>query len=170
MKAALLAAAGIAAATLSAWAEEPKPLSLAQCVELYMGLTYLDGYDRVVKESGNEKIVKAQYKLGESRMTVALNQGALRPIVEAANKTRQAMLADLGPAPDEKSTAEQKAAYAKALAAAMDTFERSMKEPCPVTPGRIKLGNLNLGDGPDQNQIPPSVISAIMPIVDGAPR
>lgn len=167
MKSAYLAAAGLVAATLCASAEEPKKLTMDECVNVYLGLANLDAFDRIVKDGSGEKVVKAQYKLGDARMTIALDQGVLRPIVDAANKTRQSLLAEMGPAPDDKTaTAAEKAAYAKATAEAVSSFEASMKEPCPVTPGRIKLSDLKIGDGPEQNAIPPSVLAAIMPIVD----
>jgi hypothetical protein len=141
-------------------ADEPKKLTVGECVDIYIGLGNLDSYERVVKESGAEKVIRGQYRLGDARMTVALNMGALKPVAEAANKTRQEILLEVGDgkaiAPDDQ----------KAVAKATAMFEAALKEPCPVTPGRIKLSDLKIGDSPEQNQIPPSVLSAIMPIVD----
>ena len=160
MKIAFLAAAGMLAATSIASAEEPKRLTVEECVSIYIGLSALDSYQRVVKEPSGEKIISSQYKLGDARMTVALDMSALKPIAEAANKTRQAILAEVGEGEPVKPDDQ------KAIARAQAMFEASMKEPCPITPGRIKLSDLKIGDGPDQNAIPPSVLSAIMPIVD----
>jgi hypothetical protein len=111
-------------------AEDPQKLTIGDCVDLYVGLSSLDAYDRVVKEAGGaEKVVRGQYRLGDARMTVALNLGALKAIVDAANKTRQSILFEVGDGIPIKPTDE------KLTAKAMAMFEAAMKQPCPVTPG-----------------------------------
>jgi hypothetical protein len=160
MKIVSFVAAVLAVSVSFTFAEEPKKLTIGECIEVYSALANLDAFDRVVKEGGTERVVKGQYRLGEARMTIALNMGALRPVIDAANKTRQQIIAEVG----EGATTKP-----ETMVKAQEMFDRAMKEPCPVSPGHIKIGDLNLGDGPDKNQIPPSVINGVMPIVDRIP-
>jgi hypothetical protein len=73
-----------------AWAGEPINLTIQQTRELYIALSALDGYDKVVKDGANEKIVKTPYVFGGGlRLAIGRNLLAIAPTVQAFDKANR---------------------------------------------------------------------------------
>jgi hypothetical protein len=136
---------GIAAVTflfVSASVAVADDLTIGQCRDIYIALMSLD-----------------RFKLGDQRLTVALDIAALTPIWRASEVERIALASEAGGGKEIKpDTAE--------LGVFMQSFQRVLGKACPVTLGRIKAAKLKLGDDEDQNAIPPTTLAALMPILD----
>lgn len=152
-----IAVAALTMAVLPAHAGEK--LTISQCLEINAGLAALDHYDAVIRDGDKDRVVPKQYKLGAVRITIALNMAALRSVVEATEKARRGIIDEItgGKMPDVGS-AEFKEADAK--------FRAVTESLCNITPGRIRVADLKLGDGPDENAIPPSALAGLAPILD----
>lgn len=160
-----------AAAALPAAAQDAKPLTVEQCIGVLAGLKSLNWAGQQLGEDFKARPADAkQYKLGDARLTIAMDTAALEPILTAYQRSQQGFMseqpvlpaaADGKPVPPEvqQVIAEQNRAFQKHQ---LD----DLKQPCPVTLGRIRSVDLKIGDGPDQNAIPPSVLGAFSPIVD----
>ena len=163
--AAMLAIGGVAAS-----AQDAKQLTVEQCMNIYNGLNALNCVGEQLNAYGSCKPSDKQYKLGSARITISVDLAALTPISDGARKEQQAFIADLPPLPPldpgKPNPARDDAVSAQNKAAA-DSWQKIIAGPCPVTPGHIKASDLNVGDGDNQNQIPPTVLGLIVPIVDG---
>ena len=166
----------VAASLLSfpALADDAKPLTVEQCMTVLNGLNSLNWVGQQLGEGPEKKPADAkQYKLGEARFTIALDISSLSPVRDAYVRGNQQFMAELPPippAPEGKQPmpeAQQMQADQNRQAIAYQVA--TLAKPCPVsltTSGRLKLQELKLGDGPDQNAIPPSVLAAFSQIVD----
>lgn len=157
MKKIMMIAAALAAIATPTLAAD---LTTGDCLQVNAGLAALDRYDRVIKDTSGEHVVSAQYKLGGTvRFTVAQMMATLKPIVDAFEKARTALITEVsGGKPVQPNSPELdrlNVEYAKMTA-----------RPCGVTLPKIKLSDLKLGDGDDQNPIPPSVLSALLPMIE----
>lgn len=136
----------------------PKPLTVGQCMEILGGLTGLNSYDKVV----GDKIVPAQYKLGAARFTIVQNMTALRHVQEGLERARAGLVAEVASLIKGGDIKPNSPELTKLTVA----YQAMLDKPCDVTPGRIKRADLNIGDGPEQNAIPPSVESALDLVLD----
>lgn len=137
--------------------------TVGQCIAIYNGLNALNYVGQQLLSGGPPPADAKQYKLGSVRMTVALDIAALTPIVEAARKAQAGFLAEQGlvpPKPDDK------AAIAAQNLKIDQYIQTIIEAPCHVELGHISLNDLRLGDGNDQNPIPPTVLSVLSPIID----
>ena len=139
----------------TARAEESKRLTVQQAILIYNGLIQLDGYDDVCRDGATEKTCRRIYKFGGgARISIATNLAEAKRIVTAYTDARNALIAQYAngsnKVPDE-DIARFNADDRKALNATVD-----------VVFGRIKRDDLKL----DENPIPPSVLSLIIPIID----
>lgn len=150
MKTAMLAAALSAALIAGARAEL---LTVAGCLTVLQGLRALDGYD---VPSGDAKTpTRKTYKLGALRFPIALNISALSRVEDSVSKARQALLAENG---GEVKSDNQAHIIAE--------LQKVLDKPCDTTPARMKLADLRLGDGPEENAIPLTALSQMAPIID----
>jgi len=83
-------------------------LSLESIIRLNVGLSQLDGYDKIVKQGETERVVRVYYKLTAGfRLAMAMNLDRLQPIVSAYNKARNNIILELsegsGKVPDDKN-------------------------------------------------------------------
>lgn len=154
--------ASVAAPSFSAHAEDkPASLTVSQCLTVLRGLRSLSGYERVIKENGVERaIANQQYKLGDARLTISLNIGELNRTEDAVSRSRTALMAELMAGGELKDGTPQWLAFLSRLQAEI------LDRPCNVTLGRIKIADLKLGDGADQNAVPPTAIADILAILD----
>jgi hypothetical protein len=78
----------VAALLLSTAAQaESVSLTVQQTRELYVALSSLDGYDKVVKDGASEKVVKTPYAFGGGlRLAIGRNLLAVSPTVQAYDK------------------------------------------------------------------------------------
>ena len=136
-------------------AEPPAPLTVGRCLDILTGLNLLDNYDRVV----GDKIVAGQYKLGTVRFTIAQNMTALRHVQEMVDRATTGLLAEI-------AQGKPITAGSPELVKLTTARQEILDKPCDVMPGHIRLSDLNVGDGPDQNAIAPSILSSLEPILD----
>lgn len=119
------------------------------------------------------------YKLGALRLPIAQNLAVLNEKLtvfrSAADSLRTEVVTDKPPAalpanPTPEQTAEHQAAQAKfdKENAQLATEEQKLIDtPQSIVLRHLSLADLNIGDGPDKNPIPPTVLALLGPIVDG---
>lgn len=129
-------------------------LTISRCLDVAAGLNALDHYDDAM--TGKPK----QYRLGALRVTIGLNMAALRHVSEAAEKARLGLIAEIGGGKPPQAFDPWEVSKLN------EEYRKALDQPCDVKPGRIKATDLRLGDGPEENAIPPSVIAALAPIID----
>lgn len=156
-------------AAAPAVADDAKPLTVEQCINVLTGLTSLNFNGQQLNDPTRPPDAK-QYKLGPARVKIALDISALTPVLTAAQAAQQGYLAELPALPatePNKASPEHDAALAEQNKKAVANWQKLIKADCPVVPGHLNAADLKIGDGPDENQYPPNVLSAIAPIVDG---
>jgi hypothetical protein len=172
-----VAAASLAILAAPAAGQDAKPLTVEQCIGVLNGLNSLNWAGQQLNEPNDKKPADAkQYKLGDARFTISMDISSLDPVRAAFQRSQQGFLAEqpVLPAVDKDGkTADGKMAtpeLQQAIADQNKAFQAhqiaDLAKPCPVAPGRLKLQELKIGDNPDQNAIPPSVLAAFSPIVD----
>lgn len=167
----IFTAAILVASVTTAAAGDTQPLTVEQCIGILTGLNSLNWVGQQLGEDQSKRPTDAkQYKLGDTRFTIARDIAALSPVMMGYQRAQQEFLAELPPIPkaDPGKPEPPEAAVMQA-----DQNKRSianqlamLKKPCDVVPGRLKLQELKLGDAPEQNPIPPSVLAAFSLIVD----
>ena len=163
----------LAAAMFSATpalAQDKPELTVEQCITILNGLNALNCVGQQLGGSCTPDM--KQYKLGDARFTIGANIQALSGVLTIYQRAQQQFMAELPPIPlaDPGKPASPEITMMQA-----DQNKRSIAnqiamlgKPC-VTGSpllRLKLSELKLGDGPEQNAIPPSVLAAFSPIVD----
>ena len=139
-------------------------LTVEQCVSILTGLNALNCSGMQLGGSC-DKDAKS-YKLGEARFTIAMAISALGPVLDAAQQAQRKFILELPALPDATKAPDYTEKATKQSARISENWALMMAKPCNVQPGHLKLSELKLGDGPDQNAIPPSVLAAFAPIVD----
>lgn len=129
-------------------------MKVSEASALLSALSALDGYDRVIKEGGNEKSVRDSYKLGPARMAVARNIRALREVVEDFQRAQNALIIEESGGTgsvDQKTNPEGAARVAVEIQKMVDTeHEISL---ISISEADLKL---------DVNPIPPSVLASMI--------
>ena len=159
-------------------AQAADTFTVGECLSILGGLQALKYKGAQLFDPAPPPHDAGQYKLGPARLTVALDIAALSPIGDAANKAQQGFAAELPIVPSVEAFApgespERQAARTEAqklqaenVRKSNDNYLRGMEKPCNVTLGRLKAKELKIGDGPDENAIPVTVLGALVPIVD----
>lgn len=129
-------------------------LTIGRCLDVAAGLNALDHYDDAA--TGKPK----QYKLGALRGPIGLNMAVLRAVTESVDKARLGLIAEIGGGKPPQSLEPSE------LLKLNDEYRKVLEQPCNVKPTHIKISDLHLGDGLEENAIPPSVITALAPILD----
>lgn len=131
-------------------------LPMGRMFSLFNSIAQLDGYDRAVKDGANERIVNEKYKFERGfRSAMSRNMSALKPIIEAFDKERQALQVEYGahnctatPSPEcIKFNIEERRLLALEHKASLFT----------IAEAELKL---------DQNPIPIAILSALDPIME----
>ncbi len=158
------------AAAFAAPATAQESLTVEQCVTILSGLNALNCVGQQLQ--GQCAPDAKQYKLGDARFTIASDVQALSGVLTSYQRAQQQFMAELPPLPPAPQGDAKPEPQETALARA-DQNKRAIAnqiamlgKPCPVTPGRLKLSELKLGDAADQNAIPPAVLAAFSLIVD----
>lgn len=161
-----LAAVLVVALATSAHAQEKKPLTIEECLKVLAGLNALNCAGQQIG-AACEKDAK-QYKLGGARMTVALDIAALGPVDDAYRRGVQSYAAELTPIPPaDPGKPDQFAVQRGKQNADFAAFQvQSLAKACPASPTHIRVTDLRVGDGADENAIPPAVLAALAPILD----
>lgn len=130
-------------------------MSVRTCLEVLAGLNSLNFVGQMSPQQVQQPSALPYHLGGSIRMTMAFDIAELSKIQTVAQKAQQDFDKEL----DEKDPAIRQ----KQLDA---NWQGIIAAPCNVTPGRIKESDLRLGDGPNENAIPPSVLSVLVPIID----
>lgn len=158
----------IVASVLLASPASAADLTVGQCLSILSGLNALNCVGQQL--GGTCDPHSPQYKLGASRYTIALDTSLLGPVFDAARRAQQQFVAEMPiiPQPAAGKADEREVAQARhdQDVAANNNWNKIADAPCGVAPGHLKLSELKLGDGPDENAIPPAVLGAIAPIID----
>jgi hypothetical protein len=172
MKRSLIALAALAISTTLAHTQDaPKqPLTVYECLSIFSGLNSLNWVGQQLDEPPATKPAgAASYKLGDARWTLATDINALKSVYQTAHDAQDGFLRELPalpPAKDNQNSPERVDAAQAQNKAATGNWDSINKKPCSVVPGHFKDTDLKVGDGPDQNPIPPSVLGALIPIID----
>ena len=139
---------------LPAHSEDRQPFTVEQAIQIGNGLSQLDGYDDC-RDGEKGKDCHHLYKFsGSLRLTIALDLAEYRRIAAAYSVVRQALIVQYsngsGNVPSDQ------------IAAFNTEDRRVLDSPSDVKYGRIKRDDLKIEDNP----IPASVLSLILPIVD----
>lgn len=131
-------------------------LSIEQMIQINGGLAALDGYQKIIKDGERERVAQELYKLGGGlRLSIAKNKNKIEQILTAFQKARNDLVYQYGngsaSVPDDK-------------AEAFSRDERPMLEmEHDIDISAIDVDQLKL----DENPIPGTVLSALMPILKG---
>jgi hypothetical protein len=165
-------AAASLAATFPAFAEDAKPLTVEQCINVLGALNSLNFQGQQLNDPAKPDGAKP-YKFGPgTRMTIAGDIDALTSVLLRAQKTHQAFVSSLAPLPAADPAKQDAAAMARVDAAqaqnkqAAEDWNGLIAQPCGVAPGRLKEADINVGDNDGQNAFPPTVLGAIFPIIE----
>lgn len=133
-------------------------LTVNQCMMVARGLRALDYVGATPDGPPLPPAGAKQYKLGALRGVIGLNLAALQRVGDGIERARQGLVREIfegkgvSPGPDMDRMVEQ--------------MQKILDGPCEVTPARIKLSELNLGDLDTQNAIPPTTVAALALIID----
>ena len=138
----------------SAQAEDARPLTVEQVIMIGNGLAALDGYDDVCRDGPSEKPCRHPYKFkGAARMTMAMDLAECRRISSAYTSARQDLIRQYAKGGNEVPPEE--------MSKFADDDKAAREHATDVKLGTIRSADLALDDNP----IPPSVLSMIVPIV-----
>jgi hypothetical protein len=135
--------------------DAPKRMTVEQVVYLSDALSKLDRYDAVCKDGGSEKACQKLYNFGPgARWTISLDLAEAKRISAAYYLARNALVAQYADGgnkvPDDKFQKFQ----------ADDRL--ILDKPADVSFGMLRRDDLKL----DENPIPPSVLAALVPIIE----
>jgi|GEM_PF-2051351 len=140
-------------------------LTINQCMAVYAGLDALGWAGRQLNDTRPTPADAKQYKLGELRGAIAFDMAKLQPVMDAFQKSRNAIIAEI--IGDKANLISGTQAFtAQAQAQLTDALQKILDKPCDVAPDRVRLADLHLGDTGNDNQIPPAVLAALAPILD----
>lgn len=144
--------------------------SLLELSTMYTALESLDGSHQIVAD----KAVVIPYRLGDrARWAIVTNRRLLRPIVEDFADTQRKILMDLssGTGVIEQHVVQgSKTIINPDYVQYHERIRALSKETVTVTLRRICVDDLNMNPdtrGSKVNEIPPGVIDALYPILDG---
>lgn len=120
-------------------------MTVARCIELLNAITSLDPMPGV-----------SALKLGSARLTLGLNSIALRPVADATEAARKALIREYSGGKDSIEAASPQGVEFLAK------FQEVMDRPCPVTLARLKFDDLHL----DVNEISIPTINSLSVMLD----
>jgi len=126
-----------------------------EVIDLLTGLSSLDGYERVVKDGSNEKVMREFYTLkGGLRLTIAKNMNCLQVLAKAIRDARNGLIREHADGGDRVPPGKM-VEYGEQERVLLDTEHEVDLE-------TIRLSELSL----DKNPIPVSVIALISPLLE----
>ena len=150
-------------ATQAAESTEPAPqkqVTIDQCISVANGIRALDWSGEPLNYQGSPPADAKQYKLGALRVPLGFLGGSLQSVVATYTTSVRKIMLEIGDGKpvDPKFDSVKYMRY-------LQESELAAQKPCPVTLPQFRISEFNVGDKPDQNQIPPSVIGALAPIL-----
>ena len=136
-------------------ADDMKRLTVEQVISIYNGLSQLDKYTDVCRDGSIEKQCERTYKFGGGmRMTLAVNRAETERIVKTYQQARNVLVAQYASGsvkvPDDK------------LGAFQDDDRAMYEQLVDITLAKFRRDDLKL----EENPIPISVLSLIMPLIE----
>jgi len=135
----------------------------SEVINILNGLMRLETRTKLIKGDGGEKSVVLPSSLSAvTRMTIARNISALRPVaqdIQKTNETTRNAAMDARPKSDDETEGQRLDAVSRAIAA--DIFAL-MESESDVEISLIRLNDLRI----DENEFAPSVLSALLPIIE----
>lgn len=128
-------------------------LTIQSCLDIFGGLNSLSGYD-------DPKTGKTtQYKLGALRLQVGMTLAALKTVSDQVQRAKGDLVAEV-------VNGKPLVDNSPEMVALNHRYQEMLDKPCPITIPHIRLADLKVGDGPDENALPPSTIALLAPILD----
>jgi hypothetical protein len=150
----MLRICAIAFAAMFSTASFAADLTVEQVVVVANGLAQLDGYEKVVKDGAQEKVVKVPYNFGGGlRWSIAGNLEKGRAVAKRYEDSRKAVFDQM--AKDGKIPAEKEQVFT-------DELRKILDKPADIQLDHFKRDELKT----QENPIPGSVLSLLLPIVD----
>lgn len=144
-------------------------MSTEQCINILIALKSLSCAGQQLGSACSPDA--KQYKLGAARMQIALDISALQSTADAAQIAQSGFVRELPalPAADAAHPSDpvRQDAMTAQNKAAESNLRKIMETPCTVRPAPIDIKDLNVGDEPDHNAIPPNVLAGLRPIISG---
>lgn len=167
LKHALVAAAVLCAALPAVAQTRPEnttKVTVEQADRILNALAALDGYQKVVKDGGQDKVVLVAYELsGNTRKLIAKDIDILTPVLRQYGKVRQGLVKQFfnrDVLPASGSEEFQKMAQTDTFKKLTDEVQKQLDAPVDEEVQKISDADLKL----DTNPIPPSVLAALSPI------
>lgn len=130
-------------------------LTVQEAQKISLGLSGLDGYDRVARDGERERVVREFYKLGGGlRLLIGINQNKLDAVLSVYNKERSRIIVGLSGGGNELPKAKEGEFFERHNELLQAEQEIELKA--------ININELRLDDNP----IPASVLAMLMPILD----
>lgn len=135
---------------------EKLTLTVRTATELLLGLSALDGSERVVKEGTAERVLKEPYKLPAGvRLAIARNIVTLRAVVGPVQLAYQGKVVELTGG---REPSPEIARQLRAEELSLETLTQDIE--------LTKIGTRDLGlEPPASNPIPPSILAQLTPIL-----
>lgn len=148
------------ASIVAADAQDRKPLTVEQVISVTNGLAALGRHDGVCKTGADEKACLKTYDLdAATRWTIAVNMTAGKQVAKDYGDACEELTVSLGGSPGS-------GCGATVPGDRINEFNKEVRkllaQKTSVTLGRIPRDKLGL----DKNDIPPDILSLIIPIVD----
>jgi len=144
----------IASAAWAGNAVESIDMTNAQARELFIALSNLDGYDRVVKDGASEKVAKTPYQFGGGfRLAVGRNLAAAKSVVDPFDTAQKALFLQYANGAD-KLSGDAQVKFSTELDKLLAAHVR-------LELVKFKSDELKLNDNP----IPGTVIQGLQPIL-----
>ena len=149
---------------------DPAPMTVEQCLTILNGLNSLNYAGQQLGDTSKAPADAKQYKFGKARIAIGFDIYQLSQVQAVMQDQHNAFLLKLPPLPatqQGKPDSDRVDAAQAQNRASQGDFQNLVSQPCPVTPGHVRADDLKIGDDPESNAIPPSVLGAIYSIIDG---
>lgn len=162
-----IAALTAPALTLPAHTEQ---LTVRQCYDAYNGLLSLEKKVVTDERTGQQRIEPTNYKLDDAFWPIARDMTILRPLAETVERGRAQIEVDVSTT----TNARGEKVHQSIMPGTPEAVDREarvvklMDQPCGLAAEsllKFPLSALHVGSGKDQNNIPPSVISVLAPLL-----
>jgi len=151
------------------------PLSTLDCMTILSGLNSLNWQGQQLGQAAPTPTPITplpSYKLGTTRLTISRDVDMLSTLAVSINRAQNGYIAELPlpfmADPGKALTQEQASANSERERKIQKNWNELMDKMCDVPLKRIQWSELHVGDGTDQNAIPPAVLGAIMKIIENA--
>lgn len=156
-------------AALATASAQARDLTVSQCLSLNRGIHALDCSGRHLDSPATPEC-KKQYRLGSLRIDLALSLYDLDRLQTTVERARNDMVREsLDKAKEKDSKVSSIPPGSPEYTQFIEAFQGVLDRKCDVPLPHIRVEQLHIGDGDNDNQIPLDVIGALAPIIDRLP-